>query len=279
MIKKLLVGLLSFSATLACGITTVKEIENEIHKVDMSNAVSSDDMIEYDPNNYGYNDILNYYRNLYGEENIYNLEFVSDVFYNVSNFNQNDMNLAYNLEYDLYSPDTKDPIDNTCALIAVTEIVDYYSNILGEFKSDSDENELYMKVVNACLKAGCTSRQDGTEKGEIADCISAGFKRFGSKRRGDSNWYYLLDNIKDAVRWRSALQMSLSDHSVVVRGLLKYKLTYNKPFLNGTARLKTTETVTFVHISEGWGYDYGALIPADRIYNRSSGHQVTWAKK
>ena len=53
MIKKLLVGLLSFSATLACGITTLKTIGNDTQKVDMSNAVSSDDMIKYEIDDYG----------------------------------------------------------------------------------------------------------------------------------------------------------------------------------------------------------------------------------
>lgn len=278
MIKKLLVGALVFASTLACGITTVKKIQSEIAKIDMYSALSSDDMIEYKIDDYGYDEVLSYFEGVYGQENVLNLEFVSDTFYNVPNFNQMTLNDDYNDEYDLGKDGNKAKIDNTCALVACAEIVDYYSNILGEFNSETDRLELYMKVVNACLKAGCTSRFDGTYKSDIEDCVSVSFKRFNSKRRGDSNWFYLLDNIHDAVKWRSALQLSLSDHSVVVCGLLKYKLTYLKKHPIGKY-LKKVDTFEFVHICDGWGSDYGSIIPADRIGNITSGHQVTWAKK
>ena len=246
-------------------------------------AASCDDIIRYYPDDNS--NVLSYFEEEYGAENIYELKLISDDSYYVQNFKQSYLNEMYNNEYGLNSESKKKPISGTCTLVACLGVVNYYSNTLGEFESDTNTDELYMKVVNACLNAGCTSRQNGTKASQVDDCVDASFKRFGSSRRGDTNWYYLLDNIHDAVRWKSALILDLPSHSTVICGTVKYELTYIKKYTEGilwwkeTKKKKVTETFEFIHINEGWGYENGSLVPANKIYNINSDHQVTWAKK
>ena len=281
MIKNLIMGALAFASTMTIGVSTAKKLGG--YNSNSLMAASCDDIIYYEPDNN--RNVLSYFEEEYGEENIYELKLISDNSYNVQNFDQGELNQTYNNEYGLDENSKKKPITGTCTLVACLGVVNYYSNTLGEFESDSNTDELYMKVVNACLNAGCTSRQDGTDDDKIDDCIDASFKRFKSSRRGDTNWYYLLDNIHDAVRWKSAIILDLPKHSTVVRGTVKYELTYNKEYTEGmwwwkeTKHKKVTETFEFVHINEGWGYKNGSLIPANKIYNIHSKQQVTWAKK
>lgn len=283
MFKGLFLSVLTFISTVTFCVTGTKRIIQLNFDEERVGAFTSDDLIVYKTYDFGYDRIRNYYENLYGSENVYDLEFVDDVFYNVPNFNQITLNEMYNDEYGLLGEESKKlPIKDTCTLVACMEMVNYYSNVLGQFKSDSNTDELYMKVVNACLKAGCTSRQKGTYDSEADNCVTASFKRFGSGREGNTNWYWLVDNIRDAVRWRSALMLNIGDHSVVVRGLLRYKLTYNYGAVFGSSSLiyKKTQIVEFIHVSEGGNFGpNGALIPADRISNHRDHHQVTWAEK
>lgn len=286
MIKKLLVGLLSFSATLACGITTLKKIgvSNEIN-ISMSSlsnnnlrGSASEYCIPYNSSN-PEESVREYFEKNY--INVYSIELIEDNSYYVPNYDQGDLNERYNDEYGLTEKTKKKAITNTCTLVACMEVVDYYSNIIGEFTSDTDEYELYMKVVNACLKAGCTSRRDGTGFNKIDDCVDASFKRFGSKRRGDTNIFFLDDNVRDAVRWRSALIYDLPTHSTVVRGIVKFKVKYSQSPMtllpDGAPSVDkvSTKTVEFIHISEGYGRLEGSLIP----FYPEIGRQVTWAKK
>ncbi len=278
MIKNLIMGALAFLSTLAIGVSTSKKIG--VFETGTLMAASSEDVIEYD-----HSEVLKYFQNEYGEKNVYDLKLTYDNSFYIQNFKQSDLNEMYNLEYDLDEDSEKAPIQKKCTLVACLGLVNYYSNTLGEFESDSNTDEIYLKIVNACLKEGCAKRTVGVDTGDVDDCVSTSFKRFGSKRRGDSNGFYLLDNINDAIRWKSAVIFDLTNHSTVVRGKVKYELTYNKKYTEGilwwkkTKYKKVTETFEFIHINEGWGYRNGALVRSDKIYNIFSEQQVTWAKK
>ena len=103
MVKKLLVGLLSFSATLACGITTLKKIgvsnEVNISMNSLSNSnlrgSASEYCIPYNSLN-PEESVREYFENNF--KKVYSIELIEDNSYYVPNYDQGDLNERYNDE-------------------------------------------------------------------------------------------------------------------------------------------------------------------------------------
>lgn len=176
-------------------------------------------------------------------------------------------------------------IDGTCTIVSCLGMINYFGNICGEFSLDSDYNDVFVKIFDGCLANGYVTIKGGTEKEDDDDCLSLSFSTYGSTRTGNSNWWLLENNIKDAVNGNTPIMLSLTNHSVVVVGKTKYSVSYKKTYTTGmwwwkeTVTEIVTEDEEFVIVNDGWGSSsYSGLIPFSKITNITDGMQVIWAE-
>ena len=66
----------------------------------------------------------------------------------INNFSQQILNWRYNLENNA-------EINNTCTIVAVTEMLDYFGNFLNEFELEST-TETFTRVFNCCIESNLT---------------------------------------------------------------------------------------------------------------------------
>lgn len=279
MIKNLFLGALCFFGTLGFGVTKAVEKNND------SNVVMSAtfDNIYYDcfiEDNY----LGDYFKNKYSSLIRYEeIKTERKTIPNVRNFYQNYLNNYYNEKYNLTNEDNM--ITGTCGMVACAIMVNYFGKTRGEFPINETDKDMFVKIFDACLAEGYTSIKSGTDKDDLDDCVDVSFSSYGSKRTGNTNWWYLEDNIRDAVNGNTPILLALYDHECVVVGVTKFGVTYEKTYTTGmwwwekTITEIVTETEEFVIVNDGNGGEvYGGLVPFSMITNYQKGMQVTWAE-
>lgn len=273
MFKNLILGTLCFTTTLTFGATKVSGIND----ITMLTAASASNCYVYDLES-----ATNYIESKYGDtvSNVYEVIENKVLIENVKNFNQDTLNEKYNSEY--YNIH-KTNISGTCTIVACLGLLNYYGNSLGEFSISESTDDAFAKIFNNCYASGYTTLTDGTADTKVNNCVTKTFSIYGSNREGDTNWWYLYDNIKDSVNSGNPIIFDLTDHSTVVCGLTTYSFNYEKKKSSGALWWKKTwtetvsETVDFVIVNEGWGRKEKSIVPTSMIKNILSDQQVCWA--
>ncbi len=200
---------------------------------------------------------------------------------NVRNFDQAELNSKYNR-------DKKDNqrIDGTCSIVATLGLVDYFGKNVDYFEMSDDDSENFSKIYDACLNKNYTTRKEGTSKSKINNCVTESFSACGGDRKGNTNWWEIHNNIRDAVSGNTPIILSLTNHSTVVVGLTSYDYTYKVLEEVGwwiweKHLEERTYTVSkeFVIINEGWGRETHSIVPLEKITDIRDGNQVCWAEK
>lgn len=243
-----------------------------------NHAASSNDCISY--NTYGEKE---YFINEYGDtvkfsENLSAKYLIN----NVTNFSQSFLNTYYNSCKD----DGKDnDITGTCTIVACLGMVYYFGSNLNEYKIDNS-SDMFIDIYDKCLSKGYTTRQDGTSKTKVNNCLTTAFSVCGSQREGNTEWYYLYDKLSDFIRNNNTpLIFDLTNHSVVACGFTSFDLSYTETYTTGmwwwkeehTREVTTSEE--FVIVNEGWGRASKSLVPTKKITNIYDGMQICYAEE
>ena len=152
-----------------------------------------------------------------------------------------------------------------------------------EFEVEDDPSEIFSHVFDVCYDSGHTSLTNGTYDHKMNDCVSRSFEVYGSKRRGNTNWWTLYGNIEDAVNSGNPIIFSLNDHTTVVKGLTSYTYEYDETVTEGFlwfAKKVIKHRVVkeyFVVLAEGWGRSDCSLFPVANIGSIFNSMLVTWA--
>lgn len=195
----------------------------------------------------------------------------------VKNFDQTDLNIAY-------SSKNNKTINDTCTIVACTEMVCYYGDYLNEFKIDDSTTETFINIYDRCMQAGYTTYTNGTLKLGEGYCLTESFKLYSSKRGASSDWWDLQSNIDKCVENKYPMILDLRNHSVVVCGKIRYGVVYLEKYWDGFlwwGSEKTREKRVieeFVIVCDGWGRNNKSVVYYPKITNFVSGFmQVTWA--
>ena len=194
----------------------------------------------------------------------------------INNFSQQILNWRYNLENNA-------EINNTCTIVAVTEMLDYFGNFLNEFELEST-TETFTRVFNSCIESNLTSIDQGTNKGNVGHCLRTGFQEYESTRSCASDWWNPQGDINNAVGQNVPIMLDLTNHSVVVSGKVTYTVEYEYTHSTGILWWKkdVTETIIrdedFAIVCEGWGRVNRSVVWFGEITNWwDGGMQATWA--
>ena len=271
MFKNLFLGLLFFCLTFTLGVV------NSI-KFDSKKCSATADNI-YDYSIYGVREYFNdTYSNdekkyLYSSENTNSKKIIA----NVKNFNQIELNRSY-------YRNTNTNISGSCTIVACLGLLNYFGNEKGEFAINDTYSKAFIKIFNACLEAGYTSTNNGTDMSDEDNCVDIAFNTYGSSREGNINWWYLYDNICDAVDCNSPIIFDLTDHSTVAIGVTEFYVTYEETYTTGMwwwkkeEKRTVTDIIEFVIVNDGWGTNNGSLVPVSMITNIWGNMQVCWAE-
>ena len=255
------------------------EIKNPIICTENDTAASANDMFDY--NNQG---ALEYLTRIYGDGKVSNIkEKNATLNDDVQNYDQNALNDRYNSEKG-YVKDS-DKVTGTCAIVACLGLVSYFSTIDGFEISDSFY-ENYVAIYEACLNKGYATKQNGTSKSKVNNCVTESFSVFNSSRKGNTNWWELHNNIRDAVNSNTPIILDLTNHSTVVVGLTSYEYDCEKEVEVGwwiwdkkKENRTFHETKEFVIVNQGHKFYERSIIPLELVTDTRDGHQVCWAEK
>ncbi len=213
----------------------------------------------------------------YGANNVVDVVQVTNNTYDVTGYDQIEFN-AY------YKSVTNKEISGTCEIIACLELLMYYDSVDNDYSVNDTPKNAYVKIFDACINDGSTTYNNGTKASWADDCVDVTFETYGSDREGNTNWYYLLDNIYDSVNGRSPIILDIPGHSLVVCGIESYAATIKKSV--GGKNYNTTTREEYVSVVTGWNdptdqitrFSKG-MYPILKITNHSDGYQVVWAEK
>lgn len=216
-----------------------------------------------------------YFEKKYGDR-IESLKLQRASTYDVPAYDQQSLN-------DYYWEVKRTYITGTCEIVSCLEMLMYYDNIDNDFSVNDSSDDAFVKIFDACIKDGSTTYTDGTKARWADDCVDVTFKTYGSSRRGNTNWYYLFENISDSVNSKNPIILDIPEHSVVVHGLETYNVFLNNGNSNNSVTEKKSEQ--FVAIVTGWNFagskkafPYG-IYPIEKIKGNRSDYQVVWAEK
>lgn len=229
-------------------------------------AASSDDVIRYCDQG-----VNSYFKKKYS--NIISVrEDTSEktLVYFVENYDQTRLNNYYNSKVS----NENDKITGTCTIVACLSMITYYSYELEEFEISESNEECFIKIYNACLNAGYTTRVKGTSMSKVNNCLTKSFKTYGSKHEGNTEWFRIYKKTKKKIENdKLPLIFDLTNHSTVACGFTTYNVTY-KDSSNNTI----TASEEFVIVNEGWGYDTKSLVPTSKISNATKSMQICFAE-
>ena len=200
----------------------------------------------------------------------------------VRNIDQNDMNRLYNEKYIGHDSEA---YSGTCEIISCLELVTFFSSS-DDFDISTDSFDNYEKIFNSCMEKGYTTANNGTQKSKVNDCVTESFRVFGSERKGNTNWWELHNNIRDAVNCNVPIILDIPNHSTVVVGLTKFEFEHEQEVEVGwwiwEKRKEIQiirETKEFVIVNDGLSYNYRSIIPLEMITDIRDDFQVCWAIK
>lgn len=190
--------------------------------------------------------------------------------YFVENFDQNKLNNYYNSKVSKES----DKITGTCTIVACLGMINYYAYELEEFEIPDTYEECFVKIYDAILNAGYTSKTKGTSMSKVNNCLTKAFKTYGSGHKGNTEWFYIYKKTKNKItNDKRPLIFDLTNHSTVACGFTIYNVTYK----NGNNENITTSE-EFVIVNEGWGFETKSLVPTSKISNATKSMQICYAK-
>lgn len=194
----------------------------------------------------------------------------------VNNYSQRDLNVEYNRH-------STNRINDTCTIVAVTTMLDYYGNFLNEFELD-DTEDCFRNVYDACLEKGLTTINEGTPKTNTGWCLKTGFEDYNSTRGVAADWWNPIGDINNAVSANYPIIFDLTDHSIVICGKVEYQVVYEYTYWSGFlwwgSNVTETETKVeeFAIVCEGWGIESRSLVWYNKITNYfNGGMQAIWA--
>lgn len=271
--NKLLFTSLTIGAGLVIGSCFYK---HGVETVDT--AASSNECISY--TNYS---VKNYLTSEYGKIISYS-ENTSNKFLinNVKNFSQSDLNDYYN---SIKNDGTSNDITGTCTIVGCLGMVYYFGNNLNEYVVEYYE-DMFVKIYDNCLNAGYTTRQSGTSKTKVNNCLSKAFDTYYSNRSGNTEWYYLYKKLNKFIREENTpVLFDLTNHTVVACGFTTYDFSYEETYTTGSLWWKEEKTRTvstseeFIIVNEGWGRYSKSLVSTNRITNIYDGMQICFAEE
>ncbi|MBR6287940.1 MAG: hypothetical protein IKR19_01175 [Acholeplasmatales bacterium] len=217
-----------------------------------------------------------YFEKIYGAK-FEDVKFIRKNQYDIKAYDQETLNNYY---FDV----RKKEIGGTCEIVACLEMLMYYSSVDSDFCVNDTPEDAFVKIFDACIKDGSTTYKEGTDASCADNCVDITFESYGSDREGNTNWYYLFDNICDSVNSRNPIILDIPGHSTVVFGLETYRVYYSEKV--GNKSYTKSKDVEFVSVLTGWK-DYAldekmfskGMYPVSKITNHYGGYQVVWAEK
>ncbi len=247
--------------------------------VENNTAASSEDVYDY-----SISGVKSYLNKIYGDGKVKNITQTSkQINEDVANFSQSDLNKNYNNRKG--NVGEKDKATGTCTIVACLGLVTYFSDI-DDFDISDSYYDNYENIYDACLIKKYTTLNNGTQKNKVNNCVTESFNVNNSSRKGNTNWWELHNNIRDAVNNNTPIILDLKNHSTVVVGLATYEYDCEKEvevgwwFWEKRKEIQTIhESKEFVIINEGWSYSGHSIVPLELITDTWDGHQVCWAEK
>lgn len=168
-----------------------------------------------------------------------------------------------------------DSINGTCTIVECLGLVNFYGNERDKLLKNDTSSD-------ACLDAGTTKVSSGTSASKVNNCVTESFKAYNSNRTGNTNWWYLYNNIKDEVNGNSPIIFDSTNQSTVAVGLTSFNVTYTEDYTKGALWWKETHTRTvtkteeFIIVNDTLGRYTKSIVPVELISNITNGMQVCW---
>ncbi len=276
--RKVLIGLFLLLVIGVVSLIFIKSVETNFLFKKKASPTPSKDMY-----NYTKEGAENYLIDIYGEGKVKNITQKSvKINAKVANFPQDELNTNYNSRKK-YSNDDK--VGKTCTIVACLGLVTYFSEIDG-FEISVSCFDNYEKILDACLDKGYTTKNNGTYSSKVNNCVTESFSVNNSSRKGNTNWWELHNNIRDAVNGNTPIILDIKDHSTVLVGLTTYEYDCEKEVEVGWwfwEKHKEVQTVheskEFVIVNDGYSSSFRSIIPLERIKDIYNENQVCWAEK
>ncbi len=167
----------------------------------------------------------------------------------VKNPRQGYLNAHYESERDI-------TINNTCSIVAISILLDYYNQNgkLGKVY-DLDIEDWFVKTMDIALANKLTTKRDGTYLSDIDNILDLVFASMNIKLYGNNDYYYLYDTIKESVKAKVPVLFHIPNHSTVAQGYVTYNVKVKERYWTWFQyKWRTvTKSVNFVIVSEGWG--------------------------